>query len=226
MGCDAFTENNPFPYLVRVTDPKPGESGIYRRPDCVDGLKDRNYIGKSTQLECLEYYKDRRPNSDFLGKREYNPNTKKYGKYIWKTYTQIYDLAKCFAYGIAKFKLCQEISVDDEILGKGIKMKFLGILSRTREEWMISNFGCQFDSITMVTLYETLGINSIDYILKQTELSDILAETTSLELILKLKEENKIGNIKNIIYIHCNDEKPNLEETIEKLKNSGFNLIS
>ena len=91
---------------------------------------------------------------------------------------------------------------------------------------MISNFGCQFDSITMVTLYETLGINSIDYILKQTELSDILAETTSLELILKLKEENKIGNIKNIIYIHCNDEKPNLEETIEKLKNSGFNLIS
>ena len=226
MGSDSFNDSNPYQYAVRVTEPKPGESGIYRRPDCVNGLAKRNYIGKFTQLECLEYQKDNRPNANFLGAREYNPNTKKYGKYVWKSYSQIWELAKYFANGIAKFNLCPEISVDDEMLGKGIKMKFLGILARTRVEWMISNFGCQFDTITIIPLYETLGINSIEYILKQTELTDILAETIALELLVKLKEQNKIGNVKNIIYLHCDDEKPNLEETKEKLKNLGFNLIS
>jgi hypothetical protein len=37
MGSDGYTQANPFPYAVRITDPKPGESGIYRRPDTVNG---------------------------------------------------------------------------------------------------------------------------------------------------------------------------------------------
>jgi long-chain acyl-CoA synthetase len=226
MGSDAFNDSNPYQYAVRITDPKPGESGIYVRPDCANGLAKQNYIGKNTQLECLEYHKDTRPNDNFLGHREYNPTTKKYGKYVWKSYTEIHTLAKYFAYGLAKFNLCPEISVDDEMLGKNIKMKFLGFLARTRVEWMVGNFGCQFDSITIVPLYETLGIDSIHYILNQTELEDIFAETNSLPLILKLKELNKIGKVKNIIYLPCDEEKPNLEETKEKLKNQGFNLIS
>jgi long-chain acyl-CoA synthetase len=105
-------------------------------------------------------------------------------------------------------------------------MKFLGFLAKTRLEWIVGNFGCQFDTITIIPLYETLGINSIEYILKQTELTDIFVETNSLELLLKLKETNQIGNIKNIIYLLCDEEKPNIEETKEKLKNYGFNLIS
>ena len=225
MGSDAYTESNPIQYAIRITDPKPGESGIYVRPDAVNGLVKRNYIGKNTQLECLEYQKDTRPNANFLGCREYNQTTKKYGKYVWKSYTEIYNLAKCFAYGLAKFNLCPEIRVDDEMLGKNIKMKFLGFLARTRIEWMVGNFGCQFNSITIVPIYETLGIDSVGYILDQTELIDIFAETTSLELLVQLKELNKIGKIKNIIYVHCNDEKENWEENKEKLKNLGFNLI-
>ena len=105
-------------------------------------------------------------------------------------------------------------------------MKFLGFLAKTRLEWIVGNFGCQFDNIAIVPLYETLGINSIEYILKQTELTDIFVETNSLELILKLKETNQIGYVKNIIYLLCDEEKPNIEETKEKLKNYGFNLIS
>ena len=97
-------------------------------------------------------------------------------------------------------------------------MKFLGFLAQTRLEWMIGNFGCQFDTITIIPLYETLGINSIEYILNQTELTDIFAETNSLELLVKLKELNKIGKVKNIIYLRCNNEKENWEENKEKLK--------
>ena len=228
MGSDAFNESNPYQYQIFKTKPKPGETGILVRPDSIEGLAKKNYIGKFTQLECLEYHKDNRPNRNFIGTREYNPNTKKYGKYIWKSYAQIYELATYFLYGITKFNLCPEISVDDDVLGKDIKMKFFGFYSRTREEWIIGNFGCQMDSITIVTIYETFGINSIEYILKQTELTTILAETNHLETILQMKElnKNKIGNLKNIIYLQCNDEKEDLEETKDKLKNLGFNLIN
>jgi len=226
MGNEVFNESNPYHYQVRITEPKPGESGIYRRPDSVNGLAKRNYTGTFTQLECIEYYMERRPNSNFLGAREYNPTTKKYGKYVWKSYAEVYELAKCFAHGIRKLNLCPDIPVDDEILGKGIKMKFLGFLAQSRVEWMIGNFGCQFDTITIIPLYETLGINSIEYILKQTELTDIFAETNSLELILKLKELDKIGKVKNIIYLRCNNEKENWEENKEKLEKLGFTLVS
>jgi long-chain acyl-CoA synthetase len=104
-------------------------------------------------------------------------------------------------------------------------MKLIGFCCRTREEYMVASFGCQMDTITIVTIYDTLGLNSIEFILKQTELTTILTESKDLELILKLKESNKLVNVKNIIYIRCNEEKENLEEIKEKLTNYGINLI-
>ena len=223
MGNEVFNESHPYQYNVFKSEPKPGESGILVRQESVNTLVRDNYIGRHTPIDCVEYYKEKRPNSNFLGTREYNPKTKKYGKYIWKSWAQIYDLSKLFLYGITKFNLCPEISVDKE---KNEKMRFLGFYSRTREEWMVGSLGCQLDSITIVTIYDTLGINSIEYILNQTELTAMLVESNNLEMILKMKELNKLGHTKDIIYIRCNEEKPNLEETIEKLKKLGLNIFS
>ena len=226
MGNEVFNDSHPFQYGVFKTQPKHGETAILVRPDTIQGLSDKNIINKKTQLDCVEYYKAKRPNSNFLGTREYNPSTKKYGKYVWKSWAQIYDLATYFLYGITKYNVCPEISIDDDILGKDKKMRFMGFYCRTREEWTVGSFGCQMNSITIITIYDTLGMNSLEFILKQTELTTILAESINLEKILKIREENKLGNVKNIIYIHCNEEKENLEEIKEKLKNLGLNLIS
>jgi long-subunit acyl-CoA synthetase (AMP-forming) len=57
---------------------------------------------------------------------------------------------------------------------KNEKMKLIGFCCRTREEYMVASFGCQMDTITIVTIYDTLGLNSIEFILKQTELTTIL----------------------------------------------------
>ena len=226
MGNEAFNEMNPYQYGVFKSESKPGETHILVHPDSIKGLSKRNFIDRYTQIDCVEYYKEKRPNSNFLGTREYNPITKKYGKYIWKSWIQIYDLSKLFLYGITKFNLCPEISINDEILGKNKKMRFMGIYSRNREEWIVGNFGCQMNSITIVTIYDTLGMNSIEFIFKQTELTTILAESKNLQKILKLKEENKLANVTNIIYLRCNEEDANLEQTKTRLKNLGLNLIS
>ena len=226
MGNEVYNDSHPFQYGVFKSEKKPGETPILVRPDSTQGLSKVNIIDRYTQLGCVEYYIEHRPNSNFLGTREYNPIEKKYGKYTWKSWAQIYDLAKLFLYGITKYNLCPEISVDDEILGKDKKMRFMGIYSRNREEWIVGSFGCQMDSITIVTLYDTLGTNSIEFIFKQTELTTILAEEKNLENILKIRKENKLGNVKNIIYLHCNEEPENLEETKNKLIKFGLKLIS
>ena len=223
MGNQVFNEFHPYQYAVFKSDQKPGGTPILVRPDSVKGLSNKNYIDRYTQIDCIEYYKAKKPNSNFLGTREYNPNTKKYGKYLWKSWAQIYDLSTLFLYGITKFNLCPEISVDDD---NNEKMKFMGFYCRTREEWIVGSFGCQMDSVTIVPIYDTLGMNSMEFILKQTELTTILAETKKFDMILKMKEENKLVNVKNIIYLHCNEEKEDIEETKEKLKNLGLNVIS
>ena len=223
MGNEVFNEAHPYKYQVFKTEKKPGETGVLVHPDSIHGLIQKNYIDRHTPIDCVEYYKEKRPNSNFLGTRVYNPTSKKYGKYIWKSWAQIYDLAKLFLYGITKLNLCPEIPIDDE---KKEKMRFLGFYSRTREEWMVGSFGCQLDSIKIVTIYDTLGMNSIEYILKQTELTTILVESNNLEMILKMKEGNKLGSANNIIYISCNEEKGTLQETKEKLIKLGVNLIN
>ena len=228
MGNEAFNDSNPFQYGVFSPSAlKPGESPILRRKDTISTpLSTVNLIDRYTQLECVEYYMKTKPNNKFLGTREYFPKEKKYGEYKWKTHSEIYSLSKLFLYGITKLELCPEILVNDESLGGEKKMRFMGIYSRNREEWIIGSFGCQMDSITIVTLYDTLGMKSIEFILNQTEMNTIIVEEKNLGKILELKKDNKLGKVKNIIYLHCNEETENLEETKKNLTKEGINLTS
>ena len=225
MGNEVFNNSHPFQYGTFTTPPKPGETSIVRRPDSKDSLSKKNLIDCYTQIGCIEYYKKIKPDSNFLGTREYFPEEDKYGKYKWKSWSQIYDLSTLFLYGITKLNLCPEITVNDELLGGEKRMRFMGIYARNREEWIVGSIGCQMDSITIVTLYDTLGVNSIEFIFNQTELVTILAETKNIEKILKIKEENKLGKVKNIILLHCNEKIENLETNKEKLTKLGLNLI-
>ena len=226
MGNEVFDNSHPFQYGVFITDKKEGETPILRRPDSVKALANKNIIDRYTQLECVEYYINLRPNSKFLGTREYFPKEKKYGEYTWKSWSEVYDLSKLFLYGITKFNLCPEILVKDELLGGEKNMRFMGIYSKNREEWIVGSFGCQMDSIIIVPLYDTLGMKSIEYILNQTEMTTIILERKKLENILKLKEEDKLNKVKNIIYLKSDEEVKDFEENKEKLIKLGLNVIS
>ena len=227
MGNEVFNSSHPYIYGIFDEKPaKPEETKILRRPDTLNkDLFTKNLIDCHTQLDCIEYYIKLRPNSNFLGTREYFPKEKKYGKYIWKSWSEIYNISKYFLYGITKYNLCPEISVNDETLGGETKMKFMGIYSRNREEWLVGSFGCQMDSIAIVTLYDTLGINSIEYILNETELTTIIVETKTFEKIIDIKKNNKFGKVENIISLKCNDEDPNLEGNIKELESLGLKII-
>ena len=222
-------EQNPYVYMQFQSAPaKPGETRILRRPDTVDKeLVTKNLIDQHTQLDCIEYYMKRRPNGNFLGTREYFPNEKKYGKYIWKSYTQVYNLSKYFLYGIEKLNLCPDVLVDDDYLGKNTNHKFLGIYSRNREEWLISSFGSQMNSIIIVTLYDTLGMSSIEFIINQTELQTIVIESKNISKIHELMSQKRIEKLKYLILLRCHEENvEEVETNIKKCEEVGLKIIN
>ena len=78
MGNEVFNDSHPFQYGVFTTEKKPGETPILRRPDTLNALAKTNKINRNTQVDCVEYYKNLRPNSDFLGTRQYDSKNKTY----------------------------------------------------------------------------------------------------------------------------------------------------
>ena len=55
--------------------------------------------------------------------------------------------------------MCPKMKFDDG------EFKFVSIYSKNREEWILSDFASMLTGITTVTLYDTLGKESIDYII-------------------------------------------------------------
>jgi len=71
--------------------------------------------------------------------------------------------------------------------------RFLGLYSKNREEWVVTDFGCMISGITTVTLYDTLGQESIDYILDQTYMRTVVCSGDKIRNISDLKAQGKIS---------------------------------
>ena len=69
------------------------------------------------------------------------------------------------------------------------KYKFLGILSKNREEWCIADLACLRSSVTIVPFYDSLGPESISYIINQTELTTMCIELKAFDSLVKLKPQ-------------------------------------
>ena len=74
-------------------------------------------------------------------------NDKEFGDYEFKTYKKIHSEVIDFATGVSLLGLCPEMKSN-----ANIQFKFMGIYSRNREEWMITDIASHMNSISLVTL--------------------------------------------------------------------------
>ena len=84
------------------------------------------------------------------------------GEYEWKTYKESYELSESVAKYLNHHELCPKIKFDDG------EFRTIALYAKNREEWVITDLGCALTGITTVTLYDTLGKESLEYILEQT----------------------------------------------------------
>ena len=206
-------------YATYISEPKEGETAILRHPLYANReLSHKMAYGCETVLDSFEInFKRNRQKCNFIGYRKKIQKNELEKKYTWINYETADELLTNFSKGLNVLNLCPVIEIEKEG-----PYRFLGIYSRNKKEWLLSYLGAIKDSITIVTIYETLGLLAIEYILKQTQLITVVLETKALQTVLKLKKENKIHKLKNLIVIEKEDD----EETCKELEQLGLNIYS
>jgi long-chain acyl-CoA synthetase len=98
----------------------------------------------------------------------------------------------------------------------------LVIYSRNCCEWVITDLGCQLDSVTVVPLYDTLGQVAFVHILKQTQLTTLCISAENIQKLLELRKNIDLEGLKNIL-VYDLTMKLNIQE-IEVLEKTGLTV--
>ena len=197
---------------------KEGETQIVRHPTTAKGeLRQVMHLGINNMWDTFEYnLKVGRAKKNFIGYRK-KINNELEDKYTWITYEEANIRILNFCRGLNILNLCplHEIEKDDSF-------RLLGIYSKNRSEWLLSYFGAVRDSITIVTIYDTLGDVALEYIFNQTKVASVVIEAKVLAKFLGLAKNGKTGEIKNLIVLDKNEDEKSCEE-LEKL---GFTIYT
>ena len=202
-------------YGTYITPPRPGETGILRNPNVANTeLRETHHLGCKTVWESFEINltKNRHKNN-FIGYRKKKNKNELEKKFTWITYEEANEILLNFSRGLNILNLCPIIKFEDES-----PFRFLGIYSRNKKEWLLSYLGAMRDSITIVTIYDTLGDKAVEFILEQSQVISVVIEIKALKKILELAKRNKTFQLKNLIVI----DKEEDEETCKNLESLGF----
>lgn len=161
-------------FLVEVEKAKEAKDGrpsvgpVYRSIFAKDGFPPP-IEGMDSCWDVFRMSVERCPVNPMLGHREIENG--KPGKYVWKTYKEVYDLV--IKVGNA-MRSCG--------FGEGTKC---GIYGANSPEWMISMQACNAHALYCVPLYDTLGAGAIEFILNHAEISIAFAEEKKIPEVLK-----------------------------------------
>ena len=206
-------------YGEYISEPKENETGILRNPNYAKkDLLETMHLDCETVWDSFEInLKKNRHKFNFLGYRKKVKRDEYEKKFTWITYEEANELILNFSRGLNVLNLCPEINFENES-----PFRFLGIYSRNKKEWLLSYLGEMRDSITIVTIYDTLGDRAVEFILEQSQVTTILIEIKALKKIYELAQKNKTFQVKNLIVLEREDD----EETVKNLEVLGFNIFS
>ncbi|KAM3078173.1 medium-chain fatty acid-CoA ligase faa2 [Clarireedia jacksonii] len=177
-----------------------GRSAIYRHHRFVD-----KPLLQTIDPECLtahdhfEKSARKRPNARCLGHRAWDPATKTYGNFQWMTYAQVAERRKNFGVGLVE--LHKRAGVTDDKYG-------VGLWCQNRPEWQIVDLGAMSQSLFTVSIYDTLGPETTEYIVNHATLACVATSLPHIPTLLKLA--SRLPTLKLIISLDplYDGEKP------------------
>ncbi|XP_077205840.1 long-chain-fatty-acid--CoA ligase 5 [Paroedura picta] len=148
------------------------------------------YEDAKTLYECFKRGRYVSENGPCLGYR------KPKQPYQWLSYQQVLDRAEYLGSGL---------------LHRGHKPspdQFIGIFAQNRPEWIISELACYTYSMVAVPLYDTLGPESIVYIVNKADISTVICDKPDkAQVLLESCEHGKTPGLKTIILMDPFDNK-------------------
>ncbi|CDQ96842.1 unnamed protein product, partial [Oncorhynchus mykiss] len=83
---------------------------------------------------------------------------------------------------------------------------FIGIFAQNRPEWIISELACYTYSMVAVPLYDTLGHEALEFIIKKADISTVLCDKQNkAETLLENCEKGETPELKTIILMDAFD---------------------
>ena len=100
------------------------------------------------------------------------------------SFADVVDLAAHFSHGMIALNLVPEIEAE------GKQWRFMGIQSKNRKEWVITNIANMHQCITSVALYDTLGPDAAKFVFNQTEMTSVTCSHEFIKPLCKLKKDD------------------------------------
>ncbi|KIH91547.1 long-chain acyl-CoA synthetase [Sporothrix brasiliensis 5110] len=185
------------PYAVPVPNSAtPNRSPVYRNWRFRDSpLLETLDASVETLHDAFEESVKYRGNKQFLGWRPWNPATKTYeDKFVWMTYNEAAERRKNLGAGLVEIHKTAGVTAD----------KYpVGIWCQNRPEWQLTDLAAMSQSLFNVSLYDTLGPDTSQYIINHCELNCIVASLTHIPALLKLAP--RVPSLKIIVSIDALD---------------------
>lgn len=167
-----------------------GRSAIYRHWRFKDELMTILDPTITTAHEAFEASAKRAPKSRCLGHRPYDPTTKTFGTYQWEDYQTIQSRRANLGVGIVH--LHEQAGVTTPKYG-------VGLWCQNRPEWQITDLACMSQGLFTVSIYDTLGPDTTEYIVNHASLTCVVTSLNHVTTLLKLKP--RLPTLKIIIVL-------------------------
>lgn len=157
---------------------KPDRSAVYRHRSCKDGLLETLDPRVRTAHDLFESTAQYAPRNQCLGQRPYDSAKKAWGPYEWEDYGTVQKRRADFGVGLVE--LHKRAGVTEEKYG-------IGLWCQNRPEWQITDLACMSQSLFSVSLYDTLGAEASEYIIRHANLRCVVTSLPHIPTLLKLK---------------------------------------
>jgi len=168
-----------------------GRSAIYRHWRFADKpLLSRLVPEINTPHEAFENAVKKWGKSRCLGHRPYDAVTKTFGQYVWEDYETVAIRRKNFGAGLVH--LHKQAGVTASKYG-------IGLWCQNRPEWQITDLAAMSQGLFTVSIYDTLGPDTTEYIINHSELACVVTGMNHVTALLKLKP--RIPTLKIIVVL-------------------------
>lgn len=177
-----------------------------------DGLKVTPVEGVSTLHELAFHAYKKYGSCNMMGKREYlgqhNKKQKHFGDASFRTYSQVKDATLKFGASLRAGGLVA--SPEKATLDQHSTSCTMAIFENTCPEWMIGALGAFSQSISVTTVYATLGIEAVIEAANDGNIRAILCNKTNVPFLL-----GKIEDMPSLKYIIYTNDMIGPDDTVE-----------
>jgi long-chain acyl-CoA synthetase len=100
-------------------------------------------------------------------------------------------------------------------------LRIIGVYGKNCEDWVLSDLAANLQGITTVAIYDTLGAESMAFILQQTNLSTLFLAPEMLSTLLKQDKHPAVANL--VYFDQFNAPSPADQEALQE---KGYKVYS